>query len=69
MRCRGAYALITLEKPADTVTITLSGPLVTETKALQTKVKKHHTRDLTFGLEVTDAKHTATRVSLKLKAH
>ena len=51
------------------MTITLSGPLVTETKVLQTKVKKHHTRNVTFGLEVTDAKHTATTVSLKLKAH
>ena len=66
---KGGKLVITLKKPAGTVTITVSGPLVTETKSLQTKVKKHQTKSLTFGLKVTDAKHTATALSLKLKAH
>ena len=41
---KGGKLVITLKKPAGNVTITVSGPLVTETKALQTKVKKHRPR-------------------------
>ena len=38
---KGGKLVITLKKAAGKVTITLSGPLVAESKALQTKVKKH----------------------------
>ena len=51
------------------MTFTLSGPLVTETKALQTKVKKHKVRSLTFTLKITDAKRRRPRCQLKLAAH
>lgn len=61
--------VITLKKAAGTVTFTLSGPLLSETKGLQTKVKKHKTKKLTFHLKVTDAKKAATSVALKLRAH
>ncbi len=61
--------VITLKKPAGTVTFKVSGPLVTETKGLQTKVKKHKTKSLKFTLKVTDAKHKSTTLSLRLKAH
>jgi hypothetical protein len=61
--------VVTLKKGSNKVTLTISGPLVTETKGLQTKVKKHKTKTLNFTLKVTDAKHTATTLPLKLKAH
>lgn len=61
--------VVTLKKPAGNVTITASGPLVTETKGLQTNVKKHKTKSLKFTLKVTDAKHKSTTLSLKLRAH
>lgn len=41
--------VVTLKKPAGTVTITASGPLVSETKGLQTKVKKHKTKTFRRG--------------------
>lgn len=66
---KGGKLVITLKNAAANVTISIGGPLVSETKALQTKVKRHKTKTLTFGLKVTDAKHTATSLSLKLKAH
>jgi hypothetical protein len=61
--------VITLKKASGSVTFTISGPLLTETKGLQTKVKKHKTKKLTFRLKVTDATHTSTSLSLKLNAH
>jgi hypothetical protein len=61
--------VITLKKASSRVTFTLSGVLVSESKGLQTKVKKHRTKDLRFTLKVTDANQTATTLSLKLKAH
>ena len=65
---KGGKLVITLKKPASSVTITAGGPLVSETKALQTKVKKHKTKTLKFTLKVTDAKKKATTLSLTLKA-
>ncbi len=65
----GGRLVITLEKPAGQVTITAAGPLVSETKALQTRVKKHEVKSLKFSLKITDAKKAATTVSLKLRAH
>jgi hypothetical protein len=61
--------VITFKKPAGKVTITVSGPLVSESKGLQTKVKKHKVKTLKFTLKTTDAKHKATTLSLKLRAH
>jgi hypothetical protein len=61
--------VITLKKAAGKLTITASGPLVSESKSLQTKVKKHKTKTLRFAVKATDAKHTSTTVTLKLRAH
>jgi hypothetical protein len=66
---RGGKLVIMLKKAAGSVTVTVSGPLVTETKGLQTKVKKHKAGKLTFNLRVTDASKTATTVRVKLAAH
>jgi hypothetical protein len=61
--------VITFKKAAASATVNLSGPLVSETNGLKTKVKKHQTKKLTFSLKVTDAKKAATTLSLKLAAH
>jgi hypothetical protein len=62
--------VITLKKPASNVTtITVSGPLLTESKALQSKVKKHSAKSLKLTLKITDAKGTATTVFFNVKPH
>jgi hypothetical protein len=66
---KGGKLVITLKKASGKLTITVSGPLVSESKSLQTKVKKHKTKSLKFSVKVTDAKHTSTTVSLRLRAH
>ena len=66
---KGGKLVITLKKAAANVTISLSGPILTESKSLQTSVKKHKTKSLTVGLKVTDAKKISTSVPLKVKAH
>jgi hypothetical protein len=66
---KGGKLVIALAKPAGTVTFTISGPLVSETKSLQTSVRKHKTKTLKFTVKTTDAKHKSTTLSLKLKAH
>ena len=66
---KGGKLVIGLKKPVGKVTIILSGPVLTETNSLQTKVKKHKVKSLTVTLKVTDAKNTLTSVPLKLKAH
>jgi hypothetical protein len=66
---KGGKLVITLKKASASVSITASGPLVTETKALQTNVKKHKTKTLKFALKVTDAEHNTTSTTLSLKAH
>ena len=66
---KGGKLLITLKKAAGSVTVNLSGPVLTETGALQTGVKKHKVKSLTVTLKVTDAKQTSTSLPLKLKAH
>jgi hypothetical protein len=60
--------VIKFKKPAGKATITLSGPLVTEGKDLQKKVKNKKTKNLTFSVKLTDAKSVATKLSLKLAA-
>ena len=66
---KGGNLVITLSKPAGTVTITVSGPLLSEAKSLQTSVTKHKVKSLNFTLKVTDANRTATMLPLKLSAH
>ncbi len=66
---KGGRLVVLLKKAAGRVTITVAGPLVSEGKSLHSKVKKHKAKSLSFTLKVTDAKHTATPLSLKLRAH
>ena len=67
---KGGKLEIVLKKAVGKVTITLSGPVLTESASLQTKVKKHKVKTpLTVSLNVTDAKGTSTPVPLKAKAH
>jgi hypothetical protein len=66
---KGGRLVIVLKKPAAKLTVTVAGPLVSEGKSLRSKVKRHRTKSLTFSLKVTDANHTATTLSLKLRAH
>jgi hypothetical protein len=60
---RGGKLVVTLKKPANNVTITVSGPLVTESKALQSEAKKHKVKNLKFTLKITDANRNASTVS------
>jgi hypothetical protein len=66
---KGGKLVITFKSATASATITVSGPLVSEAKSLQTKVKKHKTRKLTFVLKLTDAKKTATNVPVIVPAH
>ena len=66
---KGGKLVITLKSASNAVTITTSGPLVSESKSLQTKVKNHKVKTLNFSVKVTDAKKTSTTVPLKFKAH
>ena len=66
---KGGKLVITLGKASAKLTITTSGPLLSESKSLQTKVKNHKTKSLKFSLKVTDAKHASTTLSLKVRAH
>ncbi len=66
---KGGKLVITLKKASGKLTLTVSGPLVSESKSLQTKVKKHKAGTLKFTVKTTDAKHKSTTLSLKLKAH
>jgi hypothetical protein len=66
---KGGKLVVTFKKAASSATITVSGPLVSETKGLQTKVKKHKVKSLTFSLKLTDAKKAATTLPVKLAAH
>jgi hypothetical protein len=66
---KGGKLVVTLKKAARTVTLTVGGPLVSETTGLQTKVKKHKVKTLKFTVKATDAKHKATTVALRLRAH
>jgi hypothetical protein len=66
---KGGKLVLTLKKAAGSVTVTVQGPVLTESSSLKTKVKNHKVKSLTVTLKVTDAKHTATSVALKLKPH
>jgi hypothetical protein len=60
--------VVTVKKPTAKLTLTAKGPLLRESKALQTKVQKHKVKTLTFTLKVKDAKGTTTKILLKLKS-
>ena len=66
---KGGKLVITLKKAVGSVTVSLSGPVLSESKALQTSVKKHKTKTVKVTLKVTDAKHTTTSVPVTIKAH
>jgi hypothetical protein len=66
---KGGKLVITLAKGTGSLSLTISRPLVTETKSLKTKVKKHKAGKLTFTFKITDAKGTASTVAVNLKPH
>jgi hypothetical protein len=59
--------VVTLKKAAGSITVNLSGPVLTETSSLQSSVKRHKVESVTVTLRITDAKHTSTAVPLKLQ--
>jgi hypothetical protein len=61
--------VITLKKAVARVTITATGPLVTETKSLETKVKRHKAGMLRFTLKLTTPSRASTVLTMQLKAH
>jgi len=61
---KGGKLVITLKKAAGSVSVNLSGPVLTESSSLQTKVKKHEVKTLTVNLKIG-----TTTVPLKLAAH
>jgi hypothetical protein len=65
----GGNLVITLKKAAGSLTVNLTGPILTETSSLQSGVKKHKVKSIKMTLKVTDAGHTTTSVPLKLRAH
>jgi hypothetical protein len=66
---KGKTLLIGLAKATGSVSLTISKPLVTATKSLRTKVKKHKAGNLTFTFKVTDAKGTVTTVTASVTPH
>jgi len=66
---KGGRLFITPKKPVASVTIRAAGPLVIETNSLQTTVKKHKLRSLSFTLNVTTANRQTTSLTLKPNAH
>jgi hypothetical protein len=56
--------VITLKKAAGSVTVSITGPVLTETTSLQTGVKKHKVKTLKVNLKIGSAS-----VPLKLAAH
>jgi hypothetical protein len=67
-KIRGGRLMIVLKRPVAKVTVTAVGPALTESKALQTKVKKHKVKKINFTIKVKDAKGKTTVVRLKLRA-
>ncbi|MBV9002893.1 MAG: hypothetical protein JO304_27810, partial [Solirubrobacterales bacterium] len=60
--------VITLKKAARRLTITAAGPLLVESKSLETKVKHHKAGTQTFTFRVTTANHRTTLLALKVKS-
>jgi hypothetical protein len=68
VKVSGGRLVITLTGAVANVTITVSAPVLVESKSLQSNVKTHKVKTLTFTVRPTDARGTATSLSLKLKA-
>jgi hypothetical protein len=66
---RAGRVVVTMAKGAGSVSFTISGPLVTETRSLRNEVKRHKAGKLTFTLKVTDAEGGLSTVAVKLKPH
>lgn len=66
-RVAGGRLVVTFKKPSKSATLALTAPLLTETTALESKVKKGKVKTLTVSVKATDAKHASTALSLKLK--
>jgi hypothetical protein len=64
----GGQLVIKLKKPAAAVTVKAKGPALSESSSLQSKVKKHKVKSVTFTLKVKDASGKTSTVKLKLKA-
>ena len=65
---KGGQLVLTLQKAAASVGVSVSAPVLTETGSLQSGVKKHKVTSATVMLKVTDTKGTTTLLPLKLKA-
>ncbi len=61
--------VLVLKRAAGSVTLSLRGPLLTETGSLQSSVKRHRVRSVKVTLKVTDAKRTPASVPVELDAH
>lgn len=65
-RVSGGRLTITLKVAASSVSITVKGPGLTESRALQQRVKKHQVRKVGVTIRVTDASGKSTPFALKL---
>jgi len=61
--------VLVLKKAEGSVTLSLSGPLLTETRSLQSGVKRHRVKTVTVTFKVTDAKRTTASVPVELGVH
>jgi hypothetical protein len=68
VKLSGGRLTIVLTKAVSQVSVTVSGPMLTESKSLQSNVQKHKVKSLTFKIKVTDASGKTTTLSLKLGA-
>jgi len=63
----GGRLAITLRKPFTGATISLAGPLLAETKALQRSVKNGRVRSVAVTVYLIDVKHATIKLKLNLK--
>jgi hypothetical protein len=66
VKASGGHLTITLKRAASSVTVTVKGPGLKETKGLTKKVKKHKVKKETVTLKATDAKGASTSKAFKL---
>jgi hypothetical protein len=64
----GGRLVIKFTSPVAGASVTVGGPLLTESKLLQKKVKKHKIKSITFSIKIVDAAGKNTTLSLKLPA-
>jgi hypothetical protein len=68
VKVTGGKLVLTLGAPVGSSAIKVAGPLLTESKGLRKRVKKHKVKTLSVVVKVTDANGTRTTIPLKLKA-